>query len=728
MRQTLCDGYLVIFALAQAVILLMLTPLFTGISRQIRARMHSRRGPGIWQDYRDIHKLFKRQEVAPTSSGLMFRLMPWVLISSMLVLAMALPLFITVSPFAGGGDLITLIYLLALFRFFFALSGLDTGSPFAGVGASRELTLGILVEPMLILSLLVLALIADSTHIEMISNTLAMGWNSPLTTVLALLACGFACFIEMGKIPFDVAEAEQELQEGPLTEYSGAGLALAKWGLELKQVVMAALFVALFLPFGRAQELSLACLLTSLVVTLLKVFADFCTGFNRRKHAGTRAFFTHSPCDLAWLQPCCACMGLLVNRSVRSTDGIWKSCSDDVNAAFYRRTGRFVSPQRRAAEWGVLFAALTTLCMLSLISAFYQADKVAVTLTLVNVGDVALFGLVIDRVSTLILFVVVFLGLLVTIYSTGYLTDKNREHPHNGTNRYYAFLLVFIGAMSELHGDARYLVYGGILFAAWGKSAQLPMQAWLPDAMEAPTPISAYLHAASMVKVGVYIFARAIIDGGNIPHVIGGVGMVMALVTILYGFLMYLPQQDMKRLLAWSTITQLGWMFFGLSLSIFGSRLALEGSIAYIVNHAFAKSLFFLVAGAQSYSCGTRLLPRLRGVLHTLPLPGVGFCVAALAITGVPPFNGFFSKFPLFAAGFALSVEYWILLPAMILLMIESVASFAWFIRWFGRVVPGKPSEAVADAAPLPGSMRLVLIVLIVMSLISSVIAATWLQ
>ena len=386
------------------------------------------------------------------------------------------------------------------------------------------------------------------------------------------------------------------------------------------------------------------------------------------------------------------------------------------------------SPQRRAAEWGVLFAALTTLCMLSLISAFYQANKVAVTLTLVNVGDVALFGLVIDRVSTLILFVVVFLGLLVTIYSTGYLTDKNREHPHNGTNRYYAFLLVFIGAMSELHGDARYLVYGGILFAAWGKSAQLPMQAWLPDAMEAPTPISAYLHAASMVKVGVYIFARAIIDGGNIPHVIGGVGMVMALVTILYGFLMYLPQQDMKRLLAWSTITQLGWMFFGLSLSIFGSRLALEGSIAYIVNHAFAKSLFFLVAGALSYSCGTRLLPRLRGVLHTLPLPGVGFCVAALAITGVPPFNGFFSKFPLFAAGFALSVEYWILLPAMILLMIESVASFAWFIRWFGRVVPGKPSEAVADAAPLPGSMRLVLIVLIVMSLISSVIAATWLQ
>ncbi len=274
MRQTLCDGYLIIFALAQAVILLAANPAFTGISRQIRARMHSRRGPGIWQDYRDIHKLFKRQEVAPTSSGLMFRLMPWVLISSMLVLAMAYH-YLLLFPLCGRRRSDHPYLSSCPISFFFALSGLDTGSPFAGIGASRELTLGILVEPMLILSLLVLALIADSTHIEMISKTLATGWNSPLTTVLALLACGFACFIEMGKIPFDVAEAEQELQEGPLTEYSGAGLALAKLGLGLKQVVMASLFVALFLPFGRAQELSLTCLLTSLVVTLLKVLLIF---------------------------------------------------------------------------------------------------------------------------------------------------------------------------------------------------------------------------------------------------------------------------------------------------------------------------------------------------------------------------------------------------------------------------------------------------------------------
>lgn len=275
MRQTLSDGYLIIFALFQSVLLLALAPLFTGISRQIRARMHSRRGPGIWQDYRDIHKLFKRQEVAPSTSGLIFRLAPWVMLSSLLAIAMTLPLFIRLSPFIGGGDMIVIIYLLALYRFFFALSGLDTGSPFSGVGASRELTLGILVEPMLILSLLVLALISGSTHIAIISNTLATGWISPVATVLALLACAFACFIEMGKIPFDLAEAEQELQEGPLTEYSGAGLALMKWGLGLKQVVMVALFVSLFLPFGNAQITSFSCLLFSLITTLLKMLAIF---------------------------------------------------------------------------------------------------------------------------------------------------------------------------------------------------------------------------------------------------------------------------------------------------------------------------------------------------------------------------------------------------------------------------------------------------------------------
>ncbi len=128
---------------------------------------------------------------------------------------------------------------------------------------------------MLILSLLVLALIADSTHIEMISKTLATGWNSPLTTVLALLACGFACFIEMGKIPFDVAEAELGITGRPADRIFrcragagevGAGAETGRDGITVCGPVSA---------LGRAQELSLTCLLTSLVVTLLKVLLIF---------------------------------------------------------------------------------------------------------------------------------------------------------------------------------------------------------------------------------------------------------------------------------------------------------------------------------------------------------------------------------------------------------------------------------------------------------------------
>lgn len=275
MTEQLSDGYPMTFALGQALVLLLMTPLFTGMSRQIRARMHSRRGPGIWQDYRDLNKLFKRQEVAPASSGLMFRLMPWALLSSMLLVAMTLPLLIPTPPLPGGGDMFTLIFVLALFRFCFALSGLDTGSPFAGIGASRELTLGTLVEPVFLLALLVMALIAGSTHIAAISITLASGGLSPMPLLLAALACALGCYIEMGKIPFDVAEAEQELQEGPLTEYSGAGLALMKWGVGLKQVVMASLFVALFVPWGRAGMYDPGSLLFALGATLIKVGGVF---------------------------------------------------------------------------------------------------------------------------------------------------------------------------------------------------------------------------------------------------------------------------------------------------------------------------------------------------------------------------------------------------------------------------------------------------------------------
>ncbi|MCW2285410.1 hydrogenase-4 component D [Rhodoblastus acidophilus] len=282
-------------------------------------------------------------------------------------------------------------------------------------------------------------------------------------------------------------------------------------------------------------------------------------------------------------------------------------------------------------------------------------------------------------------------------------------------------------AIAQLSPGAKTAVLLSILFAAWGKSAQLPMHMWLPDAMEAPTPVSAYLHAASMVKVGVYIFARALMSCGGAPEVVGWVGATMAIVTLIYGFIMYLPQADMKRLLAYSTITQLAYIFLGLSLSVFGSELAFKGAVAHIFNHAFAKTLFFLVAGSLAYTTGTRLLPSLRGILSKSPMLGVAFVVAALAISGVPPFSGFFSKFAIFGGGFATSQTHPLVYVLMGVALLESVGCFAWFLKWIGAVVPGEPSEAVKAAAPLPAGMKVVLVALMVMSVLSSIIAANWL-
>ncbi|HGJ5880111.1 MAG TPA: respiratory chain complex I subunit 1 family protein [Arsenophonus nasoniae] len=262
------------FALVQALVLFALAPLLSGVSRMARARLHNRKGPGVLQEYRDLIKLLGRQSISPTASGWLFRLMPFLMIGVMLTIATALPVVTIASPLPAVGDLITLIYLFVIGRFFFAVAGLDTGSPFTGIGASREAMLGVLVEPILLLSLWVVAQLAGSTHISLITAAI-YHWpvEQSIPLVLAFCACAFATFIEMAKLPFDLAEAEQELQEGPLSEYSGASFALLKWGISLKQLVILQLFVGVFIPWGQIEHMSIAGLLLALVVALIKLLA-----------------------------------------------------------------------------------------------------------------------------------------------------------------------------------------------------------------------------------------------------------------------------------------------------------------------------------------------------------------------------------------------------------------------------------------------------------------------
>jgi hydrogenase-4 component C len=213
----------------------------------------------------------KRQEVISEQAGWIFRFAPYISMAALLLVALIVPMLAAASPFGAVGDLILVVYLFVIPRVLFSLAGMDSGSTFGGIGARRELLVAALIEPVLILVVFVLALLAGSTNLGTISHKVATG-TMPLSMAfwLSMAAFAFATFVEMGRLPFDLGEAEQELQEGPLSEYSGRSLALAKWSLYLKQIVLVALFLGLFLPFGSMIMPSVPGVVISVIAFLVK--------------------------------------------------------------------------------------------------------------------------------------------------------------------------------------------------------------------------------------------------------------------------------------------------------------------------------------------------------------------------------------------------------------------------------------------------------------------------
>lgn len=249
----------IVIALVQGILLVLLAPLVSGIARRFRAKMHTRRGPSVFQDYYDLAKLLKRQDVHSNHSSNVSKITPPLFMGAMIVLAMGMPMATRFCPIPFLGDAILIIYLMALPRFFFALTGIDSGSSYAGTGGVRELLVGTLVEPSLMLALFVAALSCGTTNIGEMGQMVGAGQiQSPLAFVIAGIAFAVACYIEMGKLPYDFAEAEQELQEGPLSELSGPSLAMMHLALPMKQAIVASLFIAIFIPFGSSVDLSFA--------------------------------------------------------------------------------------------------------------------------------------------------------------------------------------------------------------------------------------------------------------------------------------------------------------------------------------------------------------------------------------------------------------------------------------------------------------------------------------
>lgn len=177
----------------------------------------------------------------------------------------------------------------------------------------------------------------------------------------------------------------------------------------------------------------------------------------------------------------------------------------------------------------------------------------------------------------------------------------------------------------------------GLLWAAMGKSAQIPLHVWLPDAMAGPTPASALIHAATMVAAGVFVVARTLPIFEQVPGVMTAM-LVIGALTALAGGLLAAVQHDIKKVAAYSTISQLGLMFVALGA---GSATA---ALFHLTTHAFFKSLIFLGAGVIIHAAHTQDMREMGGLAKHLPITTATFGIACLALAGVPPFSGFFSK------------------------------------------------------------------------------------
>jgi len=218
------------------------------------------------------------------------------------------------------------------------------------------------------------------------------------------------------------------------------------------------------------------------------------------------------------------------------------------------------------------------------------------------------------------------------------------------------YLTIFPKVQGFASGNAMITTITLLLFVgAIGKSAQIPLYTWLPDAMAGPTPVSALIHAATMVTAGIYMVARS-----GILYALAPVSMyvvaLIGVVTAVFAATIALTQNDIKKVLAYSTVSQLGYMFLGLGVGAFSA------SVFHVMTHAFFKALLFLGAGSVIHGlAGEQDIRNMGGLRKKLPVTFITFLLATLAISGIPPFSGFFSKDEILAHAFASNKIFWVL-------------------------------------------------------------------
>jgi NADH-quinone oxidoreductase subunit L len=253
-----------------------------------------------------------------------------------------------------------------------------------------------------------------------------------------------------------------------------------------------------------------------------------------------------------------------------------------------------------------------------------------------------------------------------------------------------------------------------IFIGAVGKSGQFPLHTWLPDAMEGPTPVSALIHAATMVAAGVYLVA-ALFPLFTASDVALTTIAVIGAVTAIFAASIGLVQTDIKRVLAYSTVSQLGYMMLAL-----GSAGYVAG-VFHLMTHAFFKALLFLAAGSVIHAVHTQNIEEMGGLWKKLRVTGPLFLIGTLAISGVPLFSGFFSKDEILIAAWEGGH------PILFLLAVIAAFFTAFYMfRLFFMVFTGKPRSEMKNVHESPSLMTLPMIVLAVLAVVSGYVNTPW--
>lgn len=238
-------------------LVLALAPLCEGVMRKVTATVQSRQGPPVWQPYYDLLKLLGKEDIESGESPAMQRFASWLSLAAILTVAVLVPMG-TDPPLSGAADAYLLIYLLTLCGISTMLAGLAAGSTYSVVGMSREMMSLMTLEPLLAVAVVIGVVQVRSLRLDVVLNGSAYASAGvPLGGILMLGAAVLAFQALVGRLPFDIAEAETELMEGSLMEYSGPKLALFKFTQMAKLVVYGALVIALFVPWGSGLPLPL---------------------------------------------------------------------------------------------------------------------------------------------------------------------------------------------------------------------------------------------------------------------------------------------------------------------------------------------------------------------------------------------------------------------------------------------------------------------------------------